>query len=263
MATKPPINQTQIELQAKFAEIVDRLLLLMQEEGWARIERDGVAPYTARLQDKAHLVHLELTLKPRNSGKASISCLFTTPTVYSNARAIASLKFIQMQAPVDAVVRRILAGYAEAMPSIDESMADFLRSVKAASAETKTLREIWQMLGGDKPSYVSFKRIDTYGVPDVRIERQGTNSLQMLLDKLTNHQALEIAKLLADNEGQPPLPHPSETLKVDDLGIVYCVDAMVGKDLETGRSASTRSCGSWKPTSGTPSPTSTTKTSSS
>ena len=103
-----------------------------------------------------------------------ISCLFTTPTVYSSARAIASLKFIQMQAPVDSVARRILV--AEDCQA-STRMAAFLRSVKDASAETKTLQEVWQMLGGDKPSYVSFKRIDTATTRPHRHQRHGRNRL--------------------------------------------------------------------------------------
>ena len=54
----------------------------------------------------------------------------------------------------------------------------------------------------------------------------------MKLRHLANHQVLAIAKAL--NAKEPPLtfPHPSETLKVDELGIVYCTDTMVGASLE-------------------------------
>ena len=107
----------------------------------------------------------------------------------------------------------------------------YRRDVKNCQPESETLRKVWELLGGNKPTYTHFKREYAAG-PDIAIAREGRNLIDMKLRHLANHQVLAIAKAL--NTQEPPLtfPHPSETLKVDELGIVYCTDTMVGASLE-------------------------------
>ena len=50
--------------------------------------------------------------------------------------------------------------------SIDEALALFVRSIKDASARKPgPLRAVWQMLGGDKPTYISFRRTTVTSCP--------------------------------------------------------------------------------------------------
>lgn len=103
--------------------------------------------------------------------------------------------------------------------------------MKDCQPESETLRKVWELLGGNKPTYTGYLREFGPG-PDITIAREGHNSMVMKLRHLANHEVLAIAKALNTKPEPLIFPHPSETLKVDELGFIYCTDTMVGASVE-------------------------------
>ena len=220
------IDPDRAVLQDKFTAIVDYFLATNPD--WERADIAGQFPSRARLR-KGH-VQLDLELHMGKGGNGNLTYSYTTPHI-TGSRVLNRSSVLQLKPKVEAIVAKLVTGYAASLFHIDTALRIFERDVKNCQPESETLHKVWELLGGDKPTYSHFKREYTAG-PDIFIGRKGRNLMEMRLNDLANHQVLAIAKAL--NTEPPPItfPHPSETLKVDDLGFVYCIDTMIGATLE-------------------------------
>ena len=211
------IDPDRAVLQDKFTAIVDRFLATNPD--WQPDDIPGQLRSRARFR-KGHL-QLDLELHMGS---------YTTPHI-TGGRVINRSAVLQLKPKVEAIVTKLVEAYALAMPKIDYTLRMFERDIKDCQPEAETLRKVWELLGGDKPSHSHFKRTSAAG-PDIFIGRKGRNLMEMRLSDLSNHQVLAIARAL--NTEPPPItfPHPSETIKVDELGFLCCTDTMIGATLE-------------------------------
>lgn len=222
----PEIDPDREVLQDKFRTVVDHFSATNPD--WQPDDIPGSPRSRARF--RRGRVQLDLELHMGKSGNGNLTYSYTTPHINSG-RVLNRSAILQLKPKVEAIVTKLVEAYAVTLPNIDTALRMYERDVKNCQAESETLRKVWEMLGGNKPSYTHFKREYMAG-PDIEIAREGRNLIGMKLSHLANHQVLAIAKAL--NTEPPPItfPHPSETLKVDDLGFVYCIDTMIGATLE-------------------------------
>lgn len=213
-------------LQDKFRAVVDHFSATNPD--WQPDDIPGSPRSRARF--RRGRVQLDLELHMGKSGNGNLTYSYTTPHINSG-RVLARSAILQLKPKVEAIVTKLVEAYAVALPNIDTALRMYERDVKNCQAESETLRKVWELLGGTKPSYTHFKREYAAG-PDIEIAREGRNLMGMKLSHLANHQVLAIAKTLGDKEPPLTFPHPSETLQVDELGIVYCTDTMVGASIE-------------------------------
>lgn len=222
----PEIDPDREVLQDKFRTVVDHFSATNPD--WQPDDIPGSPRSRARF--RRGRVQLDLELHMGKSGNGNLTYSYTTPHINSG-RVLNRSAILQLKPKVEAIVTKLVEAYAVTLPNIDTALRMYERDVKNCQAESETLRKVWEMLGGNKPSYTHFKREYMAG-PDIEIAREGRNLIGMKLSHLANHQVLAIAKAL--NTQEPPLtfPHPRETLTVDELGFVCCTDTMVGSSLE-------------------------------
>jgi len=211
-----------------FAQVVERYRTMWAD--WELVDTPGDHPTHAIL--RKGLVQVNLNLQTRKM--PVLSCTIDIPNL-SGTRTTIGGKVIPMDRSVTDITAKVFGLVAEKIAKANDEIAALTELVMNYRVETETLHQVWHMLGGTKPTYTYFHRTGSRNdEASIGISATGRNRFDLDAHNLTNRQVLEIAKILCQDEAALTFPHPSETLKVDELGIIYCVDTMVGADLEIG-----------------------------
>jgi hypothetical protein len=221
MMSNHTAEESQDAMTAKFAAVVGRVLDAWPD--WQAVDWPGLHPRLAVLRHG--LVEMTLRVLPERQS-AQLNYTVCVPSLGGDQTTLCD-RNISLRYSVAAVAGKLMGAIADALPQAQARLADYVGLVKRFRHETATLHTVWQLLGGAKPSYTFYHcSAGSCGAAEIGVSVQECNRFNLDARNLTNREVLAIAQLLAARAFQPVAPHPRDTLKVNELGIVYCVDVV-------------------------------------
>ena len=144
----PEIDPDREVLQDKFRTVVDHFSATNPD--WQPDDIPGSPRSRARF--RRGRVQLDLELHMGKSGNGNITYSYTTPHI-TGSRVLNRSSVLQLKPKVEAIVAKLVTGYAASLFHIDTALRIFERDVKNCQPESETLHKVWELLGGDKPTH--------------------------------------------------------------------------------------------------------------